>query len=302
MGYTVSDETYRRSVQKSHLQYTAKSHHLQWNVCQLSQICHHFYQNYCPDSFKHWRNVGLAKVSDESLLVLLLLQAELGITSQRHFYSICHLFPCGQLLERSRFNRRSKQLIWLVQLIRKAMSEMLPSDKLAIIDSFPLPLCQPVRNHRATIFNGLADIGYNASKHLWFYGFKVHMLVTLSGFILNYVVTPASVHDIKVVYELLEGCKQSVILGDLGYLSSELKKDLEQEGYHLWTPFRKNMTGAEEHNNWKVMAMRRTVETRFSELCRLFDIEHTLARSLAGLQSRIEQIILAHNLCYFEMN
>ncbi|HEL2678297.1 TPA: IS982 family transposase [Streptococcus suis] len=275
---------------------------MQWNVCQLSQICHHFYHNYCPDSFKYRRNVGLVKVSDESILVLLLLQAELGMTSQRHFYTICHLFPCGQLLERSRFNRRSKQLIWLVQLIRKAMSEMLPSDKLAIIDSFPLPLCQPVRNHRATIFKGLADIGYNASKHLWFYGFKVHMLVTLSGYILNYVVTPASVHDIKVVYELLEGCKQSVILGDLGYLSSELKKYLEQEGYHLWMPFRKNMTGAEEHNNWKVMTMRRTIETRFSELCRLFDIEHTLARSLAGLQLRMEQIILAHNLRYFEMN
>ncbi|MDW8592303.1 IS982 family transposase [Streptococcus suis] len=286
----------------SHLQYTAKSHHLQWNVRQLSQICHHFYHNYCPDSFKYRRNIGLVKVSDESLLVLLLIQAELGITSQRHSYTICHLFPCGQLLERSRFNRRSKQLIWLVQLIRKAMSEMLPSDKLAIIDSFPLPLCQPVRNHRVTIFKGLADIGYNASKHLWFYGFKVHMLMTLSGYILNYVVTPASVHDIKVVYELLEGCKQSVILGDLGYLSSELKKDLEQEGYHLWAPFRKNMTGSEEHNNWKVMAMRRTIETCFSELCRLFDIEHTLARSLAGLQSRIEQIILAHNLRYFEMH
>ncbi len=53
------------------------------------------------------------------------------------------------------------------------------------------------------------------------YGFKVHMLVTLSGYILNYIVTPASVHDIKVVYELLDGCRQSVILGDLGYLSSE---------------------------------------------------------------------------------
>ncbi|MGC4439836.1 IS982 family transposase, partial [Streptococcus suis] len=123
----------------SHLQYTAKSHHLQWNVRQLSQICHHFYNNYCPDSFKYRRNVGLVKVSDESILVLLLLQAELGMTSQRHFYTICHLFPCGQLLERSRFNRRSKQLIWLVQSIRKAMSEMLPSGKLAIIDSFPLP-------------------------------------------------------------------------------------------------------------------------------------------------------------------
>lgn len=185
-----------------------------------------------------------------------MLQAELGITSQRHFYNICHLFPCGQLLERSRFNRRSKQLIWLVQLIRKAMSEMLPSDKLAIINSFPLPLCQLVCNHRATVFKGLADIGYNASKHLWFYGFKVHILVTLSGYIVTSVVTPAPVHDIKVVYELLEGCKQSAILGDLGYLSSEHKKDLEQQGYHLWTPFRKNMTETEEHNDWKVMSKR----------------------------------------------
>ncbi|HEM5994628.1 TPA: IS982 family transposase, partial [Streptococcus suis] len=41
---------------------------------------------------------------------------------------------------------------------------------------------------------------------------------------------------------------------------------------------------------------------RFSELCRLFDIEQTLARGLDGLQLRIEQIILAHNLRYFEMN
>lgn len=53
------------------------------------------------------------------------------------------------------------------------------------------------------------------------------MLVILSGYILNYVVTPASARDIKVVYELLEGRKQSIILGDLGYLSSELKKALE---------------------------------------------------------------------------
>ena len=37
----------------SHLHYTVKSYHLQWNVRQLCQICHHFYQNYCPDFFKH---------------------------------------------------------------------------------------------------------------------------------------------------------------------------------------------------------------------------------------------------------
>ena len=177
---------------------------------------------------KHRRNIGLAKVSDESLLVLLLFQAELGITSQRHFYRICQFFIGGNLLERSQFNRRTKQLIWLVQLIRKAMNRKISPDTIVIIDSFPLPLCQPARNHKIKIFNSFADIGYNAAKKRWFYGFKVHMLVTLSDFILNYVVTQASVHDIKVANELLEGCRQSVILADLGSLSQELKDTLEK--------------------------------------------------------------------------
>ena len=251
---------------------------------------------------KHRHNVSLSKVSDESLLVLLLLQAGLGIKSQHHFHRICQLFPCGRLLERSRFNRRSRQLIWLLQLIRQAMNEQISPDTIAIVDSFPLPLCQSVRNHRASIFEGVADIGYNASKHQWFYGFKVHMLVTLSGYILNYIVTSASVHDIKAVEDLLEGCQQSVILADLGYLSQALKDRLKQRGYHLWTPLRQNMEGASQHNNWRLLAMRRTIETRFSELCALFDMEHTFARGVAELQLRIEQILLAYNLSYFELN
>ena len=286
----------------SHLQYTAKSHHLQWNMKQLSKICHQLYRDYYPDSLKHRRNVSLSKVSDESLLVLLLLQAELRIKSQHHFHRICQLFPCGQMLERSRFNRRSRQLIWLLQLIRQAMNDQAPSNNMVIMDSFPLPLCQSVRNHRASIFEGVADIGYNASKHQWFYGFKVYMLVTLSGYILNYIVTSASVHDIKAVEDLLEGCQQSVILADLGYLSQALKDRLKQRGYHLWTPLRQNMEGASQHNNWRLLAMRRTIETRFSELCALFDMEHTFARGVAGLQLRIEQILLAYHLSYFEFN
>ncbi|EHI69415.1 hypothetical protein STRIC_1502 [Streptococcus ictaluri 707-05] len=65
---------------------------------------------------------------------------------------------------------------------------------------------------------------------------------------------------------------------------------------------RQNMEGAKQHNHWKLMAMRRTIETRFSELCSLFDMERTLDRGMTGLQLRIEQIILAYNLRYFEIN
>lgn len=68
----------------SHLQY-AKSHHLQWNMQQLSTICHGLYQEYCSTPLKHRHNVTLSEVSDESILVLLVFQAELGFKSQRHF-------------------------------------------------------------------------------------------------------------------------------------------------------------------------------------------------------------------------
>lgn len=52
-------------------------------------------------------------------------------------------------------------------------------------------------------------------------------------------------------------------------------------------PFQQNMAGGEEHNNCKVMVMRRTIEI---ERCRFFDIEHTLARGLAGLQLRMNKL------------
>ena len=82
------------------------------------------------------------------------------------------------------------------------------------------------------------------------------MLVTLSGYILNYVVTPVSVHDIRAVDDLLENCSQPYVLADLAYLSYELREQLKQKGYNLWTPLCQNMARAKQHNHWKLMAMR----------------------------------------------
>ena len=62
------------------------------------------------------------------------------------------------------------------------------------------------------------------------------------------------------------------------------------------------MVRAKQHNHWKLMAMRRTIETRFSELCAFFDVEQTLARGLTRLQLRMEQIVLTYNLTYFEID
>lgn len=68
-------------------------------------------------------------------------------------------------------------------------------------------------------------------------------------------------------------------------------------GYVLWTPYRKNMKGAKEHNNHQLIAIRRTIESDFSLLA-YYNAENNRARSLIGFQERLEIAILASNLAY----
>ena len=190
-------------------------------------------------------------------------------------------------------------MIPLLKLIHQGMTEPFHQDDMVIMDSFPIPVCLPARNDKVRSFRDQVTVAYNPSKKMCFYGFKAHMLVTLSGFIVNYGVTPASVHDRQVAEDLLENTTFPVVLADLGYLSKVLKQHLTRKGYCFWTPLRRNMVKAKQHNHWRLKAERRTIETRFSVLCSEFDVERSLARSLKGLELRLEQTIFAYNLGFF---
>ncbi len=270
------------------------SHHLQVSFSRLNIICRCLYKIYAPDALKQRRNINRCKISDSSILAMLIWQASLGIESQRRF--------CEKLvnLSHSRFNRRARMLLPLIYLIRHGLNEEVDlSGDILIIDSFPVPVCQPIRNRRAKIFRGYADIGYKATKKIYYYGFKVHAIVSDDGYLLDYIVTKASVHDAKETVELITNAHPDnrYLLGDEGYLGKNLHQRLEQMGYTLWTPYRKNMKNAQKHNKHYLMALRRTIETDFS-LLSYYNAENNRARSLAGFQERLEVAILAYNMAY----
>lgn len=77
-------------------------------------------------------------------------------------------------MSHSRFNRRARQLLPLIYMIRHVLNQEADlSGKILIIDSFPVPVCKPVRNYQVKIFRGAADIGYKATKKsllLWLQG------------------------------------------------------------------------------------------------------------------------------------
>ena len=117
---------------------------------------------------------------------------------------------------------------------------------------------------------------------------------------LDYIVTKASVHDAKETVELITNAHPDnrYLLGDEGYLGKNLHQRLEQMGYTLWTPYRKNMKNAQKHNKHYLMALRRTIESDFS-LLSYYNAENNRARSLAGFQERLEVAILAYNMAYY---
>lgn len=123
------------------------------------------------------------------------------------------------------------------------------------------------------------------------------MIVSSDGYLLNYLVTKASVHDSKVAEELILNTRplEHFLLADVGYIGRQLHTALENDGYELWTPFRQNMVGTKTHNSRMLKVIRRTIEADFS-LLKYYNTENNRARSLTGFQERLEVAVLASNI------
>lgn len=280
----------------NHFQFKLYRHDFQIKFSRCRLMMSHLLKRYASRKYLERRNIENSKLSDAALLALMCLKVQYQVTTWRKFCQlVSDVMPSLPMLEYSRFMRRCKNLIPIFQSIRSGLIEMSSYGDIAIIDSFPLPLCQDHRKFRAILFQCFADIGYNATKQKYYYGFKVHVVTDTQGLILNYELTPASIHDAKAAPEVIENCPCPFIIADVGYVGKKLQHIFLQMGYQLWTPYRSNMRFAKQHNSRQLKKIRRRIESCFADLTRQ-DIEHTLTRSLGGLQMNIEAIMLTHNL------
>lgn len=95
-------------------------------------------------------------------------------------------------------------------------------------------------------------------------------------FPITYEVTSASIHDIKMDYDLIEQAPNKQILTDKGYISEQLKQDCHAIGIDLWKPPRKNQ---------------QIVEIVTSSLSSL-GAQSFRSLSIAGFEARLEVILL----------
>ena len=264
---------------------------------QIFELVSSLYEDFVPNKIKYRKNSSKLIQSDTVIISCVLWGLMLGYNSQRATYrAVRSILSFPEFPSRTRYIRLSANLYFAIKVIRYFfVKELTKGTKTAIVDSFPSPFCKEIRNRRAKVLNSIADIGFNSTKNVYYYGVKINMTVTETGFPLAYVVTSPKKHDVQVLEALVKEAPISHILGDKGYISKPIQDRIAQLGVTVTTPLRKNMKGADKVDDRLLSKRRKTVETVFSSLEKL-GIQLFKTRSLLGLESRLESILLVYCL------
>jgi IS5 family transposase len=213
-----------------------------------------------------------------------------------------HLFP--RLPERSRFNRRRRNLWGAINQIRQLVITMLDvaQDAYGAIDSLPLPVMHfhlaSQRTHDWDAHG--ATFGFCASKKQVFFGYRLHLAVTLGGVILDFELTSANADERDVAADMLPNQTGRTFLADKGYVQAQLAAALESCGVRLIAARRINQrTQLPEALGRLVKRFRQIIETVNGQLTDQFAIEQNAAHSFWGLCARLYTKLTAHTLCIY---
>ncbi len=177
--------------------------------------------------------------------------------------------------DKSNFNRILHQLADLMEHIFYQLGLIFKHLNLSssyIIDSFPIAVCKNIRIKRSKLVTGNDYRGFNASKREYFYGFKVHVIVTTEGIPVECLVTPGCIHDNTAFQAMaVELPPSSDLYGDAAYLNQQQKEWLSSEGICLKAATKKNSqvrnTWADELEN---KYYRKQVENTFADMTTKF--------------------------------
>jgi transposase len=173
---------------------------------------------------------------------------------------------------------------------------------IAFIDATSLVVCHSRRIHSHKVFKAVARRGKTSMG--WFYGFKLHLVVNDRGELLAFRITPGNVDDREPVPELARGLTGKLI-GDRGYISSQLFHVLWERGLHWVTKIRKNMRNKLMPLVDKLLLRKRAIiETINDQIKNIQQVEHTRHRSVTNAMVNVLAALVAytHQPCKPSLN
>ena len=248
--------------------------------------------------FPPFKQIRKPKLSNLELIAMNLTSEYMGIDSESQLFRVISNTHIADKIERSVYNRRRRRIFHLIELTRQTLAAKFTEfEDYFIIDSMPLEICKNARASRSKICKEqdycFPDKGYCASQKMYYYGYKLHGVCSVSGVFHSIDISPASVHDIHFLKDIRYQLSDCVLLADMGYLSAQYQLNLfESANINLQTPKRKNQKDFVKQP-YIYRKSRKRVETLFSQLCDQFLIRRNYAKSFDGFRTRILSKIAA---------
>jgi hypothetical protein len=147
------------------------------------------------------------------------------------------------MLSKSRFNRRLHRLRDLFLTLFGVLGETwkeLNAESVYSIDSFPIAVCDNYRIRRCQLYRQKAYRGCIPSKKRYFYGLKLHVLVTATGEPVEFFLTPGSFSDVACLEDFAWDLPpESTVYADRGYNDAEFESVAHLDGKIIFQPMRR---------------------------------------------------------------
>lgn len=223
---------------------------------------------------------------------------EMGLAFLRQYH--LDLFP--QLLDNGRFNRRRRQLVMVIEALRRQVTNCLidPNDPVRIVDSAPIPACTYTRNSRCQTVVGPEYMGVVVSKRVKLFGHRFFATTTLDQVIDQWMLAPAAPNDGKMMPSFFEDQHNLWVLADNAFhVPGEIDLLHKSRNIQVVAALQKDAVKPLPSSIRRLFnRLRRRIETAFSVLTTVFSLETPGSRSLDGLLARVATSVLAYNLSF----
>ena len=247
------------------------------------------------------------EMSDSEVLTMAVIMDYLPFPGETQFLGFIaanygQWFP--DLLEQSQFNRRLRQLGYLLEQLRRNWVRQLGAEKAIsfVMDTKPLPVVGYRRSKKYSDFHGSADYGHCSARKMKYFGYKLAMLSTLEGVPIAYELVPANTDERQAVEGILEMVRDSDIYGDKGFIGQDWQEQIvESTGNQIWTIHRGN-----QHNQYSaglkrlISRVRQRIEGVFYEIQNTGrNPERLLRKTVEGFATHMAAKITSHTLRLF---
>lgn len=251
----------------------------------LLKSLHHYEDKQC--------RMSDAEVMTTAIIAMLYFKGNFSLAS-RFLYDGRYI---PNMLGKSRFNRRLHRIAELFLTLFLRLGEtwkQLNEKSVYVIDSFPIAVCDNYRICRSRIYRGEDWRGYIPSKKRYFYGVRIHILVTEQGEPVEFFLAPGAFSDTSALglynFDLPE---HSWVTGDKAYNDYAIEDGMREAGLEL-LPLRKKNShrSVPPYMTYLQACVRKIVETTGSLIERLLP-KSIHAVTAKGFELKVALFVLA---------